>query len=167
MSEDFDRIGKYLPEPSEFAEAFEQVERERFLHELQPERYAILDAEGNIQPASLYSWGQYLQSHENRIAQTKHKGYRVSTVFLGLNHQYLPDLPPLWFETMIFTPEYERTLSNKKKIMLGDELWCKRTSTKAEAIQAHQEGIAWLKNYLIQSHTEVLKTNARQRSKNH
>ncbi|MEH2201208.1 hypothetical protein [Nostoc sp.] len=27
---------------------------------------------------------------------------RISTVFLGLNHQWLPNKPPLIFETMVF-----------------------------------------------------------------
>lgn len=33
-------------------------------------------------------------------------GHDVSTVFLGLDHQWQPDAPPLVFETMIF-PECE------------------------------------------------------------
>lgn len=49
----------------------------------------------------------------------------VSTVWLGLNHQWLPDRPPLIFETMIFGGPLDR------------ECW--RYSTEEQALVGHAE----------------------------
>lgn len=45
------------------------------------------------------------------VASTTLRGVRVSTVFLGLNHQHGLDegLPPLIFETMIFGGRHDQT----------------------------------------------------------
>lgn len=53
-------------------------------------------------PCSLMEWAQWHEKAENRICCQKQIGdAKVSTVFLGLNHQF-GDGPPLLFETMIF-----------------------------------------------------------------
>lgn len=54
-------------------------------------------------PVSDYmQWAvQFEDSAKRRVAQDEVNGARVSTVFLGLNHQF-GDGPPLLFETMIF-----------------------------------------------------------------
>ena len=42
-------------------------------------------------------------SWENRFnLKTQVGKYEVSTVDLGLNHQFIEELPPLYYETMIF-----------------------------------------------------------------
>jgi hypothetical protein len=50
----------------------------------------------------------------------------VSTVWLGLNHQW-GDGPPLIFETMVFGAAE-----------LGLDQWCERYSTKAQAVAGHE-----------------------------
>lgn len=51
----------------------------------------------------LLEWAQSFESSERRVAQTDIKdGVRVSTVFLGMDHNFGSDGPPLLFETMIF-----------------------------------------------------------------
>lgn len=64
----------------------------------------ILNAEGNpIPEPDLMKWGQWLQTAKRNIAKTDlPNGLWVSTVFLGLDHQFEPGEPPLIFETMIF-----------------------------------------------------------------
>lgn len=58
---------------------------------------------------------------------------QVSTVWLGLDHNYSGTGPPLIFETMVFF-EAGRYDSDD---------WCARSSTREEALAAHQEGVAW------------------------
>jgi hypothetical protein len=57
--------------------------------------------------------------------------YRVSTVFLVLDHRYTLDGPPLLFETMVFKDED-----------LGNELLCERCSTWKEAEIQHKQILA-------------------------
>src|SRR5262249_49494543 len=66
-----------------------------------------------------------------RIAETTlPDGKWVSTVWLGINHQFGQG-PPLIFETMVF--ESRENLS---------EIACQRYSTENEAIIGHQEMVA-------------------------
>lgn len=62
-----------------------------------------------------------------RVAETTlTDGKWISTVWLGLDHNYMHDGPPLIFETMVFPSE-------------GDfgELDCERYSTEQEALAGH------------------------------
>lgn len=56
--------------------------------------------------------------------------YRISTVWLGINHQFWPDAPPLIFETMIFR-------DNDKRDELDLEM--QRYTYEYEAIKGHEE----------------------------
>ena len=48
-------------------------------------------------------WGKGFESIENRCVALYEKGdIRISTVFLGLDHNYCETGPPLLFETMVF-----------------------------------------------------------------
>lgn len=53
-------------------------------------------------------WGRFFEDMRNRrvaedtIEQAESDPVRVSTVFLGLDHNWLDDGPPLLFETMVF-----------------------------------------------------------------
>lgn len=59
--------------------------------------------------------------------------YFVSTVFLGMNHQW-GNGPPLWFETMVFKGEG-----------FGNEQLQERCSTWAEAEATHAKAVAMAK----------------------
>ena len=78
-------------------------------------------------PLELMEWGRKLEDTEyKRVAQTTlPDGKWVSTVWLGLNHNY-GNGPPLIFETMIF----------ESKKDLG-ELDTERYSTLADAQDGH------------------------------
>lgn len=69
-------------------------------------KYAFLDTAKNVVPTEdLLEWAKFFDEPKHRIVkqtELESKNCRVSTVFLGLNHQWNPNLPPLWFETMIF-----------------------------------------------------------------
>jgi len=77
------------------------------------------------------SWEQWAAAFEDlgakRVAETiLPDGKWVSTVWLGLNHQF-GEGPPLIFETMVFSARGA-----------GDELDFYRYSTEAEAVAGHE-----------------------------
>lgn len=81
-------------------------------------------------------------SYEDRFdLKTQVGDYLVSTVDLGINHQYVKELPPLYYETMIFKVKNEKV--NYR------ELYCDRYTTEEEARIGHQEAIEWVKENLI------------------
>ena len=71
-----------------------------------------------------------------RVAETTlSDGKWVSTVWLGLDHRFLEEGPPLIFETMVF-PSHENLL----------DLACSRWSTLEEATVGHEEVVKkWTK----------------------
>lgn len=60
-------------------------------------------------PCDLMTWARWLEkNHKNKhVADEKVGDVRVSTVFLGLDHNW-GDGPPLIFETMIFGGEHDQ-----------------------------------------------------------
>jgi len=126
--------------------------------------HAILDENGEVLPISVYDeageliesqliqWAQWFErnSAQRRMAATEIDNHVVSTVFLGLNQQYKPKGRALWFETLVFGLPKSQTLPiTGEEIQLRPQLWGTRTSTRAEAFAAHDEGVAWLKAYLV------------------
>jgi hypothetical protein len=79
-------------------------------------------------PMELLEWGKLFEDFSyKRVAEdTLPDGKWVSTVWLGLNHQYGGG-PPLIFETMVFP--------SRDKL---DELHCQRYSTEEEAVSGHK-----------------------------
>ncbi len=61
-------------------------------------------------------------------------GYRVSTVFLGIDHCY-DGGPPLLFETMVFDKDEN-----------GYDIYCERYPDIKSARAGHKKAIAWVKN---------------------
>ena len=67
------------------------------------DRKYILNENGNpvVEP-DLMKWGQWLQNNKERIVKQENIGpYFVSTVFLGLDHNWSNGPPILW-ETLVF-----------------------------------------------------------------
>ena len=52
--------------------------------------------------ADLMQWAQWFKSADRRVAKTSVGGRSVSTVFLGIDHNFDMDGPPILFETMVF-----------------------------------------------------------------
>lgn len=50
----------------------------------------------------LLTWGRWLETADRQVANTLVGDVRVSTVFLGLDHSFGDDRPPILFETMVF-----------------------------------------------------------------
>ena len=79
----------------------------------------------NGEPIDRDTWSRLSADHEyKRVALEKFDGgVEVSTVWLGLNHQWDDNRPPLIFETMVFGGK------------LDGEQW--RYTTEEQAIKGH------------------------------
>jgi hypothetical protein len=93
--------------------------------------HAILQ-DGEIVPVDLLTWALWFKDDEaRRVGWTEINGVEVSTVFLGLNHNFMPGGAPLWFETMIFGGEHDQ--------------YQERYSTLEEAMRGHDRAVALVK----------------------
>lgn len=63
--------------------------------------YYILDGKKPIRCNDFIRWAWYCRPNR-QVANRKVNGVRVSTVFLGINHEFREDKRPILFETMIW-----------------------------------------------------------------
>lgn len=102
--------------------------------------YYILDGQTAVPVDDALEWATWNEAQReslanggpwaNRVAETYINECRISTVFLGVNYSFMPDTPPLIFETMVF-PDDD-----------GGESHCERYSTWAEAEEGHARIVA-------------------------
>ncbi len=96
----------------------------------------ILDADGNPVPCpDVYEWGRWFERAESRAERRVDithlpGGVSVSTVFLGLDHNWGGGAPTL-YETMVFNGKLDQE--------------CDRYSTKAQALAGHAAMVARVK----------------------
>lgn len=81
-----------------------------------------------VVPVNLETWARSMEGADCRVALDEIGDKRVSTVFLGLNHQY-GDGPPLLFETMVFPADS------------SSAQYCDRYSTYDEAEAGHKRTV--------------------------
>lgn len=74
-----------------------------------------------------------------RVGDDENEKYRVSTVLLGLDLSGSGE--PLIFETMVFDKDtkHEYEIAGRKRMSLGDEVFCDRYSTLGEAEEGHRK----------------------------
>lgn len=91
----------------------------------------ILNAAGEPEPApDLISWVKWwMQADERHVALDTCDHWRVSTVFLGLDHNWRPGGAPLLFETMVFDED-------------GTDRLCQRYTLRSLALAGHQAAVA-------------------------
>ena len=75
-------------------------------------RFYILDDAGDpVACADLLVWGRWIEDNDRQVAEDfvtfKDVTVRVSTVFLGLDHNF-GDGPPILYETMVFEGENDQ-----------------------------------------------------------
>ena len=51
---------------------------------------------------NVVEWGNWMRTNERHVADQDVDGVRVSTVFLGIDHRFATNGPPILFETMVF-----------------------------------------------------------------
>ena len=108
----------------------------------------ILEPDHSIRPArskdetmaqwklwSSYGDGKFVKGHPKVVDKTRIGEMEVSTVFLGLNHNFTMQGPPILFETMVFGQP-------------DDDEICERYETWDEAQKGHDEIVARLKKEL-------------------
>jgi hypothetical protein len=96
-------------------------------------KYVLNSAREPVLEPDIMRWGAWWENEDNVRVASDHVGdVFVSTVFLGLDHNYSDNGPPVLFETMTFAkgenPEDTRV----------DE-WCRRYATWDEALRGHGE----------------------------
>jgi hypothetical protein len=67
-------------------------------------------------------------------------GERLSTVWLGLDHEFsfIPNAPPLIFETMLFAPGRLRDMRWLRKLLYPNDEFQLRYSTEEQARAGHE-----------------------------
>lgn len=72
-------------------------------------RYYVLDSDDHAVAVDFMTWAKWFEDIGNRIVDYTEitSDVHVSTVFLGLDHRFGGDGPPILFETMIFGGELD------------------------------------------------------------
>ena len=97
--------------------------------------YYHLNEDHTYQPCDALTWVKQFQNENIHVGDDIINDFRVSTVWLGTNHNHSLGAPIL-FETMVFN-----TRINK----YSDE-YCRRYTTWDEALEGHQKAIQWVKD---------------------
>jgi hypothetical protein len=101
--------------------------------------YYKLDKNNKVIPCSLMEWAKFLEDGKNTrrkiVKQSEINDKWISTVFIGLDHQWMEDGPLHIFETMVF---------DSKKC--GKDIYLDRYSTWNEALLGHEKAIQWVKD---------------------
>jgi hypothetical protein len=95
----------------------------------------FLNEDHTYRECDLMEWSTQFKSTNRKIADDKINGYHISTVWLGYDHNWLGDGPPLLFETMVFKDDGSM-----------QEIYCDRYSTWEEAEAGHKKAIEWVNN---------------------
>lgn len=95
-----------------------------------------LNEDHSYRPCSLMEWASQLdtltKTDKKHVADEVIEGVRVSTVWLGLDHNYFGGRP-LLFETMVFNAE-------------GSDIYCERYTTWEQAESGHNKAVEWVKD---------------------
>lgn len=84
----------------------------------------ILKGQTPVKCEDIHTWGQWMTDGDCKVGRSQKGELLVSTVFLGLDHNF-GEGKPLLFETMIFTGEHDG--------------YQERYSTWEEAVEGHKK----------------------------
>lgn len=105
----------------------------------------VLDPDGAVRAVDVETWGRWFQTADRRIAWTEVGEATVSTVFLGLDHRFGSDGPPLIFETMIFggpLDEHQARYSTLEQAKAGHEATVQRAQVARLRAREIQDWLA-------------------------
>jgi hypothetical protein len=115
---------------------------------LDEDRYGPRYYDIHGRPITLSQWAHAMERYRHvgeSVLRVRGRWFRVSTVWLGLDHSFFGG-PPLIFETMIFEGPFGKT-------DLG--MW--RYSTIPEAQRGHVHAVRWLKrNVRAERHPQLI-----------
>jgi hypothetical protein len=109
-------------------------------------KFTVLDEDGNLVPADLMEWAMWFERQPQRFILRDYfmdEQYKVSTVFLGMDHSWSPTGPGHYFETMVFGPRQQKEIFGRLR-PIRDDLWTGRCETLQEAREMHKAGVQWL-----------------------
>ena len=113
---------------------------------MNPLMHYVLIERRVVECPDLMQWAKWFEmSHKDesfRVGETVVGELRVSTVFLGLDHRFLVDGPPIVFETMVFNNVGE---GRERFAQVFDDCM-QRYCTYAEAEQGHEAIVEMLTN---------------------
>lgn len=97
------------------------------------DKYILDDNEQPVEEPDLLKWADWFETANRCLAETTIDGVRVSTVFLGIDHNFArdPDPVPVLWETMIFGGRHDG--------------WQDRYSSADAARVGHERGVAIVK----------------------
>lgn len=87
-------------------------------------KFWILDDEGKEVETDYLTWAKWFEDvSQRRIALDTRGEVRVSTIFLGFDHGFHSDGPPVLYETMILGDgrrnEYQRRYCTREEALIG------------------------------------------------
>lgn len=96
-------------------------------------RYYILNEKNLPVEADLLTWGKWFEQNFQKrvVAKTYMPEFEVSTVFLGLNHNWNDEGTPHIYETMVFP------------IGTYDDIHCNRYPACSYALEGHRDATKW------------------------
>lgn len=97
------------------------------------DKYYVLDGKKAVQ-CDMLTWATWFEKADRKVAYEEHGGIRVSTVFLGLNHNFGSG-KPLIFETMIFGGKYNEDMdrySTWDEASAGHKKMCKKAFQRSK-----------------------------------
>ncbi len=110
-------------------------------------KYILVGQTPVLEP-DLLTWAEWLETADRRVAMTGVPGGAVSTVFLGLDHNFFGG-PPVLFETMVF-------------IDGESDADCERSHTWIEAEETHERMVRKWSQTGVRSRHESLDSSERQ-----
>jgi hypothetical protein len=84
----------------------------------------ILNGKTPMPISNILEWAKWYETHNRTVEKTEIRGIIISTVFLGIDHNYSKEGNPILFETMIFK---------------WNDDYCERYSTWDEALEGHHK----------------------------
>jgi hypothetical protein len=105
-----------------------------------PQQYK-LEGREPVPCVDFMEWAQWFETADRHVVETWVHGCRVSTIFLGLDHSYFADRPPVLFETMVFGGPLHDTMRRystwgEAETGHGDIVEQVRLDTPSESVKA-------------------------------
>lgn len=111
----------------------------------------ILEGHTPVPCDDLLEWARWCETADRRVAYTEHELFRVSTVFLGLDHQFGRG-PPILFETMVFDRSGNPEATNIFE-RADESLECYRYATWEDAEIGHKATVRRMLEQAVKART--------------
>lgn len=96
--------------------------------------YYILSPDGTAVRTDALTWARWFETNSNNIRKTDVGPLQVSTVFLGIDHNFSGEGPPLLFETMVFPGQQQFRHSTYKEAIMKHGLIVERLRQELKAL---------------------------------